>query len=97
RHSDPWLPDRYRPKLFDTLQRHRIAPLDLADHDKVRPGIVGRAVPFRASHRARTKMDVGAGRKRCDDILDPGYRHAVKQAVVGAIEAVEVSIFGRGG
>ena len=97
RHSDPWLPDRYRPKLFDTLQRHRVAPFDLADHDEVRPGIVGRAVPFRTPHRARTKMDIGAGRKRYGDILDPGDRHAVQQTVGRKIKAIEVAIFRRDG
>src|SRR6185436_12693263 len=69
RHSGPWLTDRYRPKLIDTLHRHRVAPFDLADHDEVRPGIVGRTVPFRAPHRAGTKMYIVAGCKRYFDIL----------------------------
>src|SRR6478609_8558955 len=40
-------------------------------------------------------MDIGAGRKRYGDILDPGDGHAVELAVVGEIEAIEVSIFRR--
>ena len=35
------------------------------------------------------------GEKGYGDILDPGHRHAVEQAVVGEIEAIEVPIFRR--
>jgi hypothetical protein len=76
-HSAPWLPDRSRPKFFGALWRHRVAPLNLADQDEGRPGIIGRAVPFRAPpHRAGAEMYVLAGRERFARILDPGHRHA---------------------
>ena len=91
-HGCPTFTDR---SSFDILWRYRVAPLDFADEDKVRLGIVGRAVPFRAPHRARAEMDSFAGREGCGDILDLGHRHAVERAVVGEIEAIEVAILGR--
>jgi hypothetical protein len=94
-HPDPWLPDRHRPKLFDALYRHRFAPLDLANEDEVRPGIIGRAAPLRAPHRARAEKDIVARRERCGDILDPGHRHAVELDIGGEIVAIEQSIFRR--
>jgi hypothetical protein len=47
-HSEPWLPDRRVPNCLIILQRHRVAPIDLADEDQVGALIVGRAIPFRA-------------------------------------------------
>jgi len=94
RHPGPWLPERHRPQFIDILRRCRVAPIDLACEDKVRPRIVGRAVPFMASHRARAEMHGLAGGESFGDILDSGHRQAVEQAVVGEIEAIEVSTLG---
>ena len=62
---DPGLPDRHRLAASSRVfERHRVAPVDLADEDEVRRRIVGRAVPFRAAHRARTEMHRLARRRR---------------------------------
>jgi len=81
--------------FFVILQRHRGAPFDLTDEDKVGPRIVGRAVPFRAPGRARTEIDALVEREGTSAFSTTGHRHAVEQGVRGEIEAIEVSIFRR--
>ena len=89
-HGCPIATDRSSSTLFGvTVSHHSTSPTRI----RFVVRIVGRAVPFRAPHRARAEMDLRAGRKDNGNILDPGHRHAVEEAVGGKIEAIELSIF----
>src|SRR5215469_11492493 len=91
-HPHPWGPDRRRSQLIDILWCCAGTPIHLAVEYKVGLRIVAGTVPFLAAHRTWAEMDGLAGLESCRDILDLGHRHLVELAIVGAIEAIKVSV-----